>query len=173
MGPGGCGDGLGYEQLQHQPSGSHMADIAQYHKEMKDGVDIGHTLETIQYGASDVGYAFAHYPQYDGESAGVVEGLEGYEDGESHKHIADGLKVTLCLHLAETHRGAHDGTEPHEGKDEDAPHGLASQTYTDKGKRCVTAGDVPVDGGVVKLTCLRLGVLMHRRDSVVYYRSKV
>ena len=57
-----------------------MADIAQYHKEMKDGVDIGHTLETIQYGTSDVGYAFAHDPQHDGESAGVVEGLEGYED---------------------------------------------------------------------------------------------
>ena len=103
-----------------------MADVAEYHEHVEDGVYIGYTLETIEHGTDDVGYALGYHPEHNGQAATVVERLERDEDGESHEHVAGGLKITLRLHLTETERRAYYRTQPYEGEYHYAPRGCTA-----------------------------------------------
>ena len=84
-----------------------MADISKDDEYMEYGVDIWYLLETVKDSASDIGDSFADYPKNYGQPAGLVERLEGYENGQSHQDITGCLKITLCLHLAETQSCSH------------------------------------------------------------------
>lgn len=103
-----------------------MADVAEDDKDMEHGVDVGHTLEAVEHSARDISYTLANDPEDDGEATTVVEGFESDEYGEPHEHITGGLEVALRLHLAETQCCAHDSTQPHKEKDDEAPHWFAS-----------------------------------------------
>ena len=166
----GC---LSYEYLQHHPGGNHVADVAKDDEDVEHGVYVGHLLETVEHGAHDVGHALGHDPQHDGESAGVVEGLEGHEDGEPHEHVAGGLEVALCLHLAKAECSSHDGAEPHEEAYCHAPHGCSAIAHGDERQGGVAACDVPVDGSVVQLAGQRLGLRPRGGDGVVDYRGGI
>ena len=84
-----------------------MADISKDDEYMEYGVDIWYLLETVKDSASDIGDSFADYPKNYGQPAGLVERLEGNENGQSHQDIASCLKITMCLHLAETQSCSH------------------------------------------------------------------
>lgn len=44
------------------PGGNHVADVAEDHEYMEDGVDVGNLFETMQYGSGDVCYSFTDTP---------------------------------------------------------------------------------------------------------------
>ena len=41
-----------------------MWDVAEYDEQVEDGVYIRYTLETIEHGTDDVGYALGYNPEY-------------------------------------------------------------------------------------------------------------
>ena len=130
-------------------------------------MDIWNLLEAIQHSASYVGYTFADNPKDYGESACVVERLEGHKDGQSHQHIACCLKIALSLHLAEAKSCSDHCTQPYESEYHPRPDRFACRTHGYERKRGVAACDMPVDGCVVELSCDFLGLLSRCRYRVI------
>ena len=136
-----------------------MADIAKDYEYMKNGMNIRDIFETIQDSPGYIGYSFTNYPKDYCKPTCIVERFERNEYGQSHQNIANRLKIALSFHLAETQSGTDQCTHPYESEDNPCPDRFACRTHGDKGKRRVTASDMPVDGCVVELTCNFLGPL--------------
>ena len=156
---------------QHLPNANDVTNRTCEDEEMEHGMNVGTVVRKgVDDSTRDVTHTLGHEPPYGGRLDAIHEGPESYEAGEPHEHEARRLDVAVLAQAHKADDGARDGGEPH--KAEQTPPPPAGIAHGDERDGRIAARNVPVDGGVVKMTP-HLARRPRGRDGMVDCRADI